>query len=40
MEKMMTEDTQKKLFSAQRLKGYASLKEHEANFTLIASISH
>ncbi|WP_104708084.1 hypothetical protein [Helicobacter ailurogastricus] len=36
----MTEDTQKKLFSAQRLKGYASPKEHEANFTLIASISH
>ncbi|WP_233710948.1 hypothetical protein [Helicobacter salomonis] len=36
----MTEDTQERFFSTQRLKGYASLQEHEANFTLIASISH
>ncbi|WP_104695981.1 hypothetical protein [Helicobacter salomonis] len=36
----MTQSTQEKLFSAKRLGGYASLAEHEANFTLIRHISH
>ncbi|WP_158652622.1 hypothetical protein [Helicobacter ailurogastricus] len=36
----MREDTQEKLFSTPRLRGYASLAEHEANFALIGCISH
>ncbi|WP_104629672.1 hypothetical protein [Helicobacter bizzozeronii] len=36
----MTQSAQEKLFSAKRLGGYASLAEHEANFTLIRHISY
>ncbi len=36
----MQEDTQEKLFSTPRLRGYTSPVEHEANFSLIGRISH